>query len=64
MIKKYKHTAILSAISFKKLRKLAKNNDLINIIHYEKTYNGHMKTVIVTPLSQEEILNIIGFKPD
>lgn len=63
MMKKYKHTALLPAISFEKLKELAENNDLINIEDFEESYNGYIKTVIVTPLSQEEILNIIGFKP-
>lgn len=58
------HTAVLQVNSFKKLKGFAESNDLINIAYYEETYSGFIKTVIVTPLSQNEILNIIGFKPD
>lgn len=63
-MKIYKHEAILPLASFEKLNKLQKNNDLINIVYRKKLNRCFVKVIIFTTMSPEEILNIIGFKPD
>lgn len=63
-MKLYKHNAVLPTASFEKLNNLSKTSNLINIIDHKKIDNCYVKVVILTTISQEEILNIIGFKPD